>query len=245
MNIIIFASLVVLASSDVSPTDSATNSALDTRINVSIQQGELSKEILSIKSELAKINTIITNGLEREEKHFKQLEAALGKNQVQVREIPAAPLVSPPPPSVSTSTSTVSPPLPPVSTSTAADGYTAGTDGNSYKFHSERLTWDAAEDVCAAEGASLAMEKTDATHSYIKQTYQTKMWIGVTDKAEEGALLFVDGTPVQESYWGKGEPNNADGNEDCVEMNWRGTGKWNDAKCNHLSPFLCQKRIRS
>ncbi len=63
-----------------------------------------------------------------------------------------------------------------------ADGYTAGTDGNSYKFHSERLTWDAAQAVCAKEGAFLAMEKTTETHRYIMQAYHKFMWLGVTDK---------------------------------------------------------------
>merc|ERR1719334_999702 len=61
----------------------------------------------------------------------------------------------------------------------ATDGYTAGTDGNSYKFHSERLTWDEAQAVCAKEGAFLAMEKTEATHRYIMKAYHKFMWLGV------------------------------------------------------------------
>jgi len=89
MKIIILALLVILVFSD--------DSALDTKILVSIPQGELSKEILSIKSELTKINTAIANN----EKHFKELLAALQKNQVQVKEQPAAP----PSTSVSTPTS--------------------------------------------------------------------------------------------------------------------------------------------
>jgi len=89
MKIIILALLVILVFSD--------DSSLDTKILVSIPQGELSKEISSIKSELAKINTAIANN----EKHIKEVLAALQKNQVQVKEQPAAP----PSTSVSTPTS--------------------------------------------------------------------------------------------------------------------------------------------
>jgi len=122
------------------------------------------------------------------------------------------------------------------------DGYTAGTDGNSYKFYSEHLTWDAAQDVCAKECAFLAMEKTDATHSYIMQSYHKHMWLGVTDKAKEGVFLYADGTPVQKTYWAKGEPNNLN-SEHCVQGNWLTTGQWNDRSCSHQLPFLCQKPI--
>jgi len=118
------------------------------------------------------------------------------------------------------------------------DGYIAGTDGNSYKFHSERLTWDAAQDVCAKECAFLAMEKSDATHSYIMQSYHKHMWLGVTDKAKEGVFLYVDGTPVQKTYWAKREPNDLRG-EDCVER--LTTGQWNDQSCSDRLSFLCQK----
>jgi len=96
MKITILASLVILAFSE--------DSALDTKILVSIPQGELGKEISSIKLELAKIvasNLQIAKSVEREEKHYKALVAALQKNQVQVKEISAAP----PSTSVSTPTS--------------------------------------------------------------------------------------------------------------------------------------------
>jgi len=125
-----------------------------------------------------------------------------------------------------------------------SDGYTWGTDGNYYKFHLEQLTWHAARDICDKEGAFLAMEKTVATHSYIMQSYQKNMWIGVTDKdriGSDGVFLFVDGTRVQKTYWGKGEPNNFGTNEHCVETNVLKKGQWNDLECNSRRPFLCQR----
>jgi len=86
MKITILASLVILAFSE--------DSALDTKILVSIPQGELSKELSSIKSlvkdlksKQAKINTAIAKGVEQEEKRYKQLETVLEKIQVQVKDI--------------------------------------------------------------------------------------------------------------------------------------------------------------
>ena len=66
----------------------------------------------------------------------------------------------------------------------AGDDYVAGTDGFFYKFHAETVTWHAARDACAKEGASLAMEKTDATHTFLRTNYGDKneMWIGVSDE---------------------------------------------------------------
>jgi len=78
MKIIILALLIILVFSD--------DSALDTKILVSIPQGKLSEEISSINSKLAKIDTAIANN----EKHYKELVAALEKNQVQVKELVAA-----------------------------------------------------------------------------------------------------------------------------------------------------------
>jgi len=96
MKIIILALLVILVFSD--------DSALDTKILVSIPQGELSKgiasiksllgnlskEISTIKSEQANIRTSVKHIAEQEEKHYKQLEKALEKNKVELKDIPTA-----------------------------------------------------------------------------------------------------------------------------------------------------------
>ena len=59
-----------------------------------------------------------------------------------------------------------------------------GTDGHFYKYHPEQVTWHQARDTCQKEGASLAMEKTYTTHSYLRNNYgdKTEMWIGVSDE---------------------------------------------------------------
>ena len=62
-----------------------------------------------------------------------------------------------------------------LSTDTRMDEY-------SFTFHGERVTWDAARAICAAEGASLAMEYTHNIHEYMMQNFGDEpMWIGITN----------------------------------------------------------------
>ena len=49
---------------------------------------------------------------------------------------------------------------------------------------------------------------------------------------------WSDGTPVQFTKWSPSEPNNAGGNEDCVEYNTY-TNAWNDNSCYITNAFIC------
>ena len=77
-------------------------------------------------------------------------------------------------------------------------------------------------------------------------------WIGLTDFAFEGiGVKGISGSYLgvwmwQESHeevpyqnWCPGEPNNLNGDEDCVEK--IGTDMWNDRPCDYNAPHaLCQ-----
>lgn len=45
------------------------------------------------------------------------------------------------------------------------------------------------------------------------------------------------------SQWWPGEPNDADGNEDCVQLNLE--GNINDCSCDKKSKFICKKSLIS
>ncbi|XP_062868150.1 macrophage mannose receptor 1 [Trichomycterus rosablanca] len=67
-------------------------------------------------------------------------------------------------------------------------------------------------------------------------------WIGMRMLGVVGGLLlWVDGSPVTYVHWASGEPNNANGEEQCVQMN-RYPGSWNDVNCGRaVAGYVCKK----
>lgn len=74
--------------------------------------------------------------------------------------------------------------------------------------------------------------------------------IGLTDSAEEGRFVWVDGTPLdcEKDFcdWNTNEPNGGTA-ENCVELwndpgGWYDTHTWNDGWCNDWErEFVCEK----
>lgn len=65
------------------------------------------------------------------------------------------------------------------------------------------------------------------------------MWIGATDIDTERSFKWVDGTAMDYTNWIAGQPNNYQGNEDCMFIRDDG---WGDGSCSqlNLTKFLCR-----
>ncbi|XP_036973174.1 macrophage mannose receptor 1 [Acanthopagrus latus] len=70
----------------------------------------------------------------------------------------------------------------------------------------------------------------------------TAAWIGMwMSGIASGQYHWVDHSAVSYTHWAPGEPNNANGEEQCVQMN-RHQGTWNDANCGRAGAgYVCKK----
>ncbi|XP_031768374.2 macrophage mannose receptor 1-like isoform X2 [Galleria mellonella] len=120
-----------------------------------------------------------------------------------------------------------------------------------YKIHTISKSWQDARKTCKLEGASLFYPVDEAeSNSVIKmwtseQAFE-QVFIGISSLLVKGAFITIDGVSISDIYhkWSKGEPNNANGNEDCVVMR-RNNGAFNDYNCAAKQRFICKKTLAS
>jgi hypothetical protein len=104
-------------------------------------------------------------------------------------------------------------------------------------------TWDDARQLCRSKGADLAIiddpGENDWLHARAVAVAREDFWLGLSDQAEEGHFVGVDGRDPPFQHWGGGEPNDYGGAEDCAQF--RGDGYWNDLGCGAQLGVICEK----
>ncbi|XP_030005898.1 macrophage mannose receptor 1 [Sphaeramia orbicularis] len=98
---------------------------------------------------------------------------------------------------------------------------------------------------CYDEKATLVTIHSKDEQAYVNSMVGTgevaSAWIGMMMFGiASGQYEWVDMSPVTYTHWGPGEPNNANGEEQCVQMN-RHQGGWNDANCGRTAGYVCKK----
>ena len=117
--------------------------------------------------------------------------------------------------------------------------------GNScYKITETALTWSDAIDECKNLGGVLAAPSSDQENDFIVNLMpeNSAVWIDCNDKEVEGRWKCREGN-VEVAYrnWNDGEPNDADGGEDCAVLieQFARNRQW-DARCSRLEISLCK-----
>ena len=119
------------------------------------------------------------------------------------------------------------------------------------------MTFSQAIDTCNKMKASLAMIGSMDEQVFIEDHFMedleekepNSIWIGLmrfdSNKMTSDSFRWMNGSPVNFSFWHSVEPNFNGGIQFCVAL-WGGpdqTGSWFDAKCDKKYLALCQKPL--
>ncbi|XP_027001319.2 CD209 antigen-like protein 2 isoform X1 [Tachysurus fulvidraco] len=119
-----------------------------------------------------------------------------------------------------------------------------------YYVSAERKNWSDSRAECIKDGADLVIIESKEEQDFINVLRSGKSaWIGLGDQVTEGTWKWVDNTSLTTSYWWSREPNNLNGDEDCVEIGTVPDGRpvtdssntWNDHSCHGSLFWICEK----
>ncbi|XP_071383522.1 CD209 antigen-like protein D [Centroberyx affinis] len=123
-------------------------------------------------------------------------------------------------------------------------------NSNWYYVSNEMKTWEESRQDCLRRGAHLVIINSKEEQKFLVGLNK-RVWIGLTDREEEGTWTWVDGSPLTTAYWGRTQPDDGDGftkvgTEDCAELNNHYSdplNKWNDLSCNGKNSWICEKVV--
>lgn len=122
-------------------------------------------------------------------------------------------------------------------TQVTCPGYVAWTGlSSTYRVATSPLAWAAAETSCENDETHLVVIDTAAEHAAVRGSAAGTLWIGLSDRVNEGTFLHVTGATHTYSGW----PNNPPANtgEDCVDL--LANNNWEDEDCTVARAFVCE-----
>ena len=119
-----------------------------------------------------------------------------------------------------------------------------------YKGAGWTRTWSKAKQYCNSLGNQgigktiLASAPNYGINDFLARLANQRVWLG--GERRNWRWSWIDGSPWRYQNWAPGEPNNHQGNEHGLVLNWDWPlGKWNDAnKGGWHFAFICQYQYR-
>jgi cysteine-rich repeat protein len=106
-------------------------------------------------------------------------------------------------------------------------------------------TWSGARVSCLAWGGNLAAIGGDPEQSFVASFLVISGWLGGTDAPTEGSFGWSNGASFIYTHWNALEPNDAMGDEDCIEIYGPEVPTapflWNDVSCAVVLPYVCER----
>ncbi|XP_066574691.1 C-type lectin mannose-binding isoform [Amia ocellicauda] len=121
------------------------------------------------------------------------------------------------------------------------------------KYEGTPLNYSEAEFACRKSvlgGHLVSVHNNEANVNVLclvtkyNQTSQ-RVWLGAFELFRTTKFVWTDGSDWNYSNWLPGQPDNTANVEDCVEMNWKNTGKWNDDRCSAQKSYVCAFKNRA
>lgn len=119
------------------------------------------------------------------------------------------------------------------------DGWTT-FESSIYQYFNIGSTYFEATDDCMNRSGYLASVGSEAENSFLAELVDVSAYIGLNDIDSENDFVWQDGSSLNFSSWIEetNEPNNAGGNEDCVQL--FPSTFWNDINCNLRLHYICE-----
>lgn len=119
---------------------------------------------------------------------------------------------------------------------TARDSYDSlliTYNDSEYQLTSPGLSWDEAQAEAESLGGNLVSIDDAAEQQWIEDNFDTSdpLWIGYSDRANEGVYSWSNGSDATYTNWLPGQPDDNGSAEDYAVINWNdGDGRWNDVR---------------
>ena len=110
---------------------------------------------------------------------------------------------------------------------------------NCYFYNAWETNWGSGASSCTQWGGHLVTVADDGENDFVNSLCPGSCWIGLSDSANEGNFVWINGEQVSYTKWASNEPNDFLWNEDCTQL--KSNGKWNDANCDGTVAFVCEK----
>lgn len=101
-------------------------------------------------------------------------------------------------------------------------------------------SWVDARSSCLDWGGDLVEITTPEENALITAEVDGSVWIGANDRQNEGEMVWGSGAPVEYATWAPAQPDNFQGQENCVESR-APDGLWNDAPCGGAKGAVCER----
>uniref|UniRef100_UPI00358F62FC macrophage mannose receptor 1-like isoform X2 n=1 Tax=Myxine glutinosa TaxID=7769 RepID=UPI00358F62FC len=109
----------------------------------------------------------------------------------------------------------------------------------------EALDWTTANNLCHSKGGYLASIQNSLQQAFLTTLLhgmESLVWVGLSDRMQEGEFVWAGHTSTVYTHWGKGQPIEA--SQDCVALstNPMRAGEWSVHGCNIEYAFICETR---